>query len=234
MFDQTTLRGRTIAATMKLAAERPWRDVTLLDIAEATGVTLVDIKHEFSSKADILAAFSRAVDDEVLRRAPKRDTSIGARDAIFEIVMSRFDALAPYKDAIRSIAKSPPTLDPGFAMTALASQHWMLQAAGVDTSGVGGKAKVSGLAAVYASVLRTWLDDDDPGLARTMAALDRRLRRGERTLTNIHDLGAGVNRVAGAVSSFVSSFAARRGRATGQRTEETAPPRPEEYPGTPV
>ncbi len=233
MFDETTLRGRIIAATMKLAAERPWRDVTLLDVAEATGVTLVDIKHEFASKADILAAFTRTVDDEVLRRAPKRDTSIGARDAIFEIVMSRFDVLAPYKEAIRSIAKSPPALDPGFAFTALASQHWMLQAAGIDTSGVGGKAKVSGLAAVYGSVLRTWLNDDDPGLARTMAALDRRLRRGERTLSNLHDFGSGVNRVAGAVSSFVSSFANRRGR-SGQRSEEPTPPRPEEYPGTQV
>jgi hypothetical protein len=29
-----------------------------------------------------------------------------------------------------------------------------------------------------ASVVRTWLDDDDPGLARTMAALDRGLARG--------------------------------------------------------
>ncbi len=147
--------------------------------------------------------------------------------------MSRFDVLAPYKEAIRSIAKSPPALDPGFAFTALASQHWMLQAAGVDTSGVGGKAKISGLAAVYGSVLRTWLNDDDPGLARTMAALDRRLRRGERTLSNLHDFGSGVNRVAGAVSSFVSSFANRRGR-SGQRSEEPTPPRPEEYPGTQV
>ena len=36
------------------------------------------------------------------------------------------------------------------------------------------------LALLYASVLRTWLDDDDPGLARTLAALDRGLARGAR------------------------------------------------------
>ena len=46
---------------------------------------------------------------------------------------------------------------------------------------------MAGLASVYASVFRTWLDDDDPGLARTMAALDRRLRRGERTYARIED-----------------------------------------------
>jgi hypothetical protein len=33
---------------------------------------------------------------------------------------------------------------------------------------------------LFASVLRTWVDDEDPGLARTMAALDRALARGQR------------------------------------------------------
>ena len=33
---------------------------------------------------------------------------------------------------------------------------------------------------LYASVLRTWVDDEDPGQARTMAALDRELARGAR------------------------------------------------------
>ena len=63
----------------------------------------------------------------------------------------------------------------------------MLHAAGIGTDGVEGGLKVAGLASVYASVFRTWLDDDDPGLARTMAALDRRLRRGERTYARIED-----------------------------------------------
>jgi ubiquinone biosynthesis protein COQ9 len=226
MLDQSTLRGRIIAATLKLAAERPWRDVTLLDIAEATSVSLVDIRHEFASKSDILAAFTRAVDDEVLRRAPKRDQSLGARDSIFEILMSRFDVLGPYKEAVRSIAGAGPTLDPAFACAAFASQHWMLQAAGVDTSGVTGKAKVGALAGLYASVLHTWLDDEDPGLARTMAALDRRLRRGERTLTNIEDMKAGVSRFASALGSFVS----RRSRPAKKGDAAASGPRPEEYP----
>jgi ubiquinone biosynthesis protein COQ9 len=33
---------------------------------------------------------------------------------------------------------------------------------------------------LFASVLRTWVDDDDEGLARTLAALDRALARGQR------------------------------------------------------
>ena len=203
MFDQSTLRGRIIAATMKLASERPWRDVTLLDIAEETSVTLVDLKHEFASKSEILSAFTRAVDDEVLRRAPKRELVASPRDAVFEILMTRFDVMAPYKTALRSIAGGSTTLDPAFACTFLASQHWKLQAAGIDTSGLTGSVKVGGLASLYASVLNTWLKDDDPGLARTMAALDRRLRRGERTMSGIEEVKAGLCRVAGMFGSLV-------------------------------
>ena len=40
--------------------------------------------------------------------------------------------------------------------------------------------RAQGLAALYASVLRTWIDDEDEGHARTMAALDRALARGQR------------------------------------------------------
>jgi hypothetical protein len=40
--------------------------------------------------------------------------------------------------------------------------------------------RAQGLALLFASVLRTWIDDQDRGLARTMAALDRALARGQR------------------------------------------------------
>ena len=63
------------------------------------------------------------------------------------------------------------------------------------TDGATGGLRVTGLATVYASVFRTWLQDDDPGQARTMAALDRRLRRGERTLRNVEDVGAVLHRL---------------------------------------
>ena len=58
--------------------------------------------------------------------------------------------------------------------------QWMLTAADINAGGPGGALRAQGLALLYASALRTWVDDDDPGLARTMAALDRELARGGR------------------------------------------------------
>ncbi len=202
MIDETTDKGRIIAAAMRLAAEKPWGDITLLDIAEAAGQRLVDLKVHFASKGAILSAFARAIDDDMLRRVPSRTEGQAARDAVFEVVMSRFDALAPYKRALRSIMRpggAPP--DPAMLRSFLASQHWMLQASGIDTGGPGGLARVAGLGSVYASVFRTWLDDEDPGHSRTMAALDRRLRSGERTLRVVDDALGFAGRVVGLVTS---------------------------------
>src|SRR5258705_10484243 len=189
MLDQTTLKGRIIASAMKLAAEKPWKDVTLLDIAEAASIKLADVRGEFASKSEIVAAFARAVDDELLRRAPARTGATSPRDALFEVIMMRFDILAPYKPALRSILDAR-TVDPALVRSFLESQRWMLEAAGVSADGISGLIRVKGLAAGYASVFHTWLDDDDPGLAKTMARLDRRLRRRRPTKSSPRKVGA--------------------------------------------
>ncbi|MGE0626812.1 MAG: TetR family transcriptional regulator [Hyphomicrobiaceae bacterium] len=199
MIDTDTEKGRLVATAMKLAAARPWRDISLRGIAEEAGVSLAVVRVHFDSKTAILAAFSRAADEVVLRQAAGRQEGIGPRDAIFEVVMSRFDAMEPYKSALRSIVRGAgrENPDPGMLRAILASQRWMLEAAGIDTSGAGGAVRTLGLASVYASVFHTWLDDDDPGLARTMAALDRRLRRGEQNLRALEDVCGVFGRIAG-------------------------------------
>lgn len=181
MFDETTPKGRLIAAAMKLATERPWKDVSLIDIADAAGLTLADVRAHFDGKPAIIRGFVRAVDDALLKQPRKPQPGEGPRDALFEVIMARFDLLTPHKPALRAIIRDA---DPDLALlgSALASQQWMLSAAGIDASGSRGAVRTLGLASVYASVFRTWLDDDDAGMARTMAALDRRLRRGERNL----------------------------------------------------
>jgi ubiquinone biosynthesis protein COQ9 len=202
MLDGTTTKGRIIEAALKLAAERGWKDVSLIDIAERAAVTLTELREHFSGKAAIVRGLVRAVDDELLRNARRPQAGEGHRDALFEVIMARFDLLAPHKAAIRSIVE---TMGPDLGMleTALASQHWMLQAAGIDGSGPQGAVRTLGLASVYASVFRTWLEDDDPGMARTMAALDRRLRRGERNIRALEDACGAVTGLAGRIGSLI-------------------------------
>ena len=58
----------------------------------------------------------------------------------------------------------------------------MLEAADIPTDGLRGTIAVNLALAAYLSTMRVWMRDDTPDLARTMAALDLRLRRIERWL----------------------------------------------------
>ena len=214
MFDQTTPKGRVLAAALTCAAKKSWADVTLLDIAEAAQLPLGALRDIASSKSDILAQLVRAVDDEVLKRAPKRSEGQEPRDHLFDIIMTRFDVLGPHKAALKSIRGGGAAADASLTRALLASQHWMLQAAGIGTEGPTGGLRISGLAMVYAGVFRVWLDDDDPGHARTMAALDRRLRRGERSLSSVEQVCSVLQRFATEGPSFLRSVL--RGRPQAQ------------------
>jgi ubiquinone biosynthesis protein COQ9 len=223
MIDQSTPKGRVLAAALACAAAKDWAQVRLLDIAQEAKVPLGEMRDLFPSKSAIIAALLRAVDREVLNRT-ERVAGQEKRDLLFDVLMTRFDVLAPHKAALRSMAKSTGG-DLALAGPLFASQHWMLEAAGIDSSGAGGALRVAGLVGVYASVFRTWLEDDDPGQARTMAALDRRLRRGERTLRQIDGVAAGLERLATAVPQFVRALAeaGRKVRPTADATAAEEP-----------
>jgi ubiquinone biosynthesis protein COQ9 len=224
MLDRTTENGRILAAALDLAAERPWRNVTLAEIAAAAGTDLARVREHYAGKAEIVAAFMSAIDAETLRRAPPPTAGQPRRDALFEVVMARFDALTPYKAAVRSIARQG-TFEPSLARPFLSAQHWMLEAAGIGADGPGGAVRIAGLASLYAAVFQTWLDDDDPGMARTMASLDRRIRRGETILSGAGVVCSVVCRLSegllGAARAAAAAAARRPARETASSGDET-------------
>ncbi|MBV1694016.1 MAG: TetR family transcriptional regulator [Hyphomicrobiales bacterium] len=224
MLDETTPRGRIVAAALRLAAERPWTSVSLEDIAKAAGMGLVELRPHVGSKSQIVAVLMRAVDDEVLRRAPAAADGQAARDRLFDVIMTRFDVLNAHKPAIRSIAKAG-MVDSTLVMPFLNAQRWMMAAAGIDADGPLGLARVAGVGSVYASVFNTWLDDDDPGMARTMAALDQRLRRGERTISAVEGAVSDAVRLATTVPRVVCSVL-RGARRPAASQPEPAPQPP--------
>ena len=219
MFDPYSRKGRILAAALGCAASKRWADVTLLDIAESANLAMFELRDEFATKTDLIAGLLRAIDEEVLKRAAKRTEDQQKRDRLFDIIMTRFDVLAPHKAALRSIYASGAA-DVALAVPYLSSQHWMLEAAGISTDGAAGAIRVAGLGMAYAWVFRTWLEDDDPGLAKTMAALDRRLRRGERALGGIEHLNA-------ALSRFASALGELRRSTAGGRSKSSTPAGPE-------
>ena len=211
-----TDREKIITAFFVLLEDKPFAAIGFNDIAQRSGLSLAQVRGEFASTFAVLAAYVKATDRAVLAQDMHDMSEEPARERLFDVLMRRLEVLAEQRDAVRSLLRSSRSNPPlALALNGLAvrSQQWMLTAAGINASGPRGMIRAQGLALLFASVLRTWVDDDDPGQARTMAALDRALGRGQRAVGLLGDLSAIPSRLCGLRS--------RRRRSRGD-SEETA------------
>jgi AcrR family transcriptional regulator len=185
-----TARDKIVAAFMALLAEKRFEEIGFGEIAARSGLTLANCRAEFGSTPAIYAAHVKELDRKVLAGASGDMAEEPPRERLFDVLMRRIDAMAPYREATRSLLKSV-SCNPGLALAlnglAVRSQHWMLTAADIDAAGPRGAIRAQGLAALFAQVLRTWVNDEDDN-ARTMAALDRALARGQRWSAMLDDL----------------------------------------------
>jgi AcrR family transcriptional regulator len=204
-------RAAIVDALMRLLETKGFGRIGLADVAAEAGVSLADLRDAYDGKVAILADFSRRIDQAVLADGDAEGE--GARDRLFDILMRRLDAMEPYRPALRRLARSA-RCDPGLALAlhriGEKSMMWMLVAAGIHHGGIVGKVAIEGTVLVFAETLNVWLDDDNPGQAKTMAALDKALRRGEQAMGMVNDLCGFVCRLAGA------------GRRDRDRRQETA------------
>jgi AcrR family transcriptional regulator len=184
-------REKIVETFVALLAEQPFEKIGFGDIAARCRLSLADCRAEFGSTLAVLAAHVKEIDRKVLAGSDADMAEEPPRERLFDVLMRRLEILAPERPAVRSLLRSAGR-NPGlaFALNGLAvrSQQWMLTAADIDAAGPRGMIRAQGLALLYARVVRVWLNDDDPGLARTLAALDRELARGQRWVGFLNDL----------------------------------------------
>ena len=174
-------RDRIIDALLALAADRSFEDITLTDIAETAHVSLADFRDAFPSKGAVLGGFARRIDRIVLDGHTKDLIDEPAKERLFDVLMRRLDAMAPYKAGLKSVAawaRREPLAAAALNRGAVNSLRFMLEAAGITSEGALGAAKLQGLSLAWGRILTVWFDDDDAGLAPTMAAMDKELTRG--------------------------------------------------------
>lgn len=184
-------RERIIEALMELSAEREWNDFSLSDVAERAGVSLGEFRESFPSKGAVLAGLSRKLDRTVLDGTKPDLLDETAKERLFDALMRRLDAMTPYKLGLEGVAdwvRKDPVAAAALNAVALNSMRFMLEAAGINTDKRLGTLKIQGLVLAWTRVLDVWFKDGDTGLARTMAALDRELSRGETMSSRLDDL----------------------------------------------
>lgn len=170
-------------AAMDLAASKGWERCSLSDIATAAGVDITALTRAHGDKIGILRALAARIDaDSQAGMASGDEPEIPIREKLLEMLMLRFDAMAPYKTGIASVARSALG-NPRLALRGgpvLAC--WMratLASAGISTGGPLGLIRIKAMTLIFLDALRIWTDDASPDLSATMRRLDERLGQAE-------------------------------------------------------
>lgn len=184
-------RAAIVDALMSLAARQRFEDISIRAICDEAKVSLAAFRDAFPSKGAILAGYSRRIDGAVLAHDGADLAGEPAKERLFDVLMRRLDAMAPHREGLREVVawlRRDPVAALGVNQVVVNSMRFMLEAAGLGDEGDAGFVKLQGLAFAWGRVVDVWLDDEEKDQARTMAALDRELTRGEKAVANLERL----------------------------------------------
>jgi ubiquinone biosynthesis protein COQ9 len=175
-----------VTAAFRLAGDHGWRTMNVVAAAREAGLSLVEARERFPSRAAILLRFGRLADQAALIDAATEGT---VRDRLFDLLMRRFDLMQTHRAGVKALLRFLPIHPPVALLLTCAtkrSMRWMLQAAGLPATGSRGAIQVRGLLAVWLWGVRAWERDDSDDLSGTMAAVDTALKRAEQIASWLH------------------------------------------------
>ncbi len=171
-------RRKIAEAALLLAAARPWRDVTLADIAAAADVPLAKF-YGSGGKLTVLTEIEALLDRAAAEDSKATERDLSPRDRLFEAAMRRFDAMETHRAGLLSIdadtAKSPAAMAFAGALR-LRTARWLMTVAGVEPRGAMAALEIGALLRALHTARSAWREDVHGDLSRTMSALDRGLR----------------------------------------------------------
>ena len=165
-----------ITAALSLAADTPWANLTLKQIADEAGLSMVEL-HGVADKADLAASVEAHFDKAMSEGSFESDET--PRTRLFDVIMMRFEAMEDVREGARSYLKWRDRSLSGLSNRVkgrAATARWALSCSGLDGGGsLPLPLQITGLAWAIAQAERAWKQETSPDLTRTMATLDTEL-----------------------------------------------------------
>lgn len=167
-------------------AERGLAGFSRSELARAAGASLEEVYTLFPDRSALTRRLGEQLDREMLGMDVAELAGLSVRERVFELVMRRLDALQPYREALKRLARES-FADPRVLLASFCNLDrlgdWLL-----DIAGLAGGLRARALAKpallfVYIRTFGVWLGDETPDRAETMATLDRLLGRIDPLLT---------------------------------------------------
>jgi hypothetical protein len=174
---------RLADAVFSRLAEISWADLILVSVARTAKITLHERLEAASSRPALIGIMLGRLSGETARHYRPDRESQSARDRAFDVCMTWFGLQKPRKKAMRALYNGL-SRDPLSLVSArrefVAAAEWLLALAEAD-AGPALQIRAAILAGLVVRAMPVWLGDDDE-MGKTMAQLDRDLRRAERLL----------------------------------------------------
>ncbi|MGH7024290.1 MAG: TetR family transcriptional regulator [Caulobacteraceae bacterium] len=166
---------KALVALNALCAERPWREVSLRDVAAKAAIPLAELYREAPSKTALIDHLGARLDEAALATAATASEDV--HDRLFDASMARVEAMEPWRAALAGVKGSAlAPLLPHLPKAARA----ILEAAGIEATAP----RLAAMTVVWARIVQVWRADEG-ALNRTMAEIDKRLKQLRRRLNAI-------------------------------------------------
>lgn len=185
--ERAELRRRIVEATLTQADEVGWEAVRLRRVAEASGLTMAELRAHFRDQDAIAEAWLRQADAAMLAPPEEGFADLPPPERIERALLRWLDALGSHKRVTGQILLGK--LYPGHPHHVAAlvfrlsrTVQWLREAALLDAPPPRRQIEEIGLTWLFVATVAFWATDITAGQARTRAFLKARLAEADRLL----------------------------------------------------
>lgn len=163
---------------MNILKHKKLKDIKIQEIKKKTRIKSEEFNILYKSKEQIIISFFDRIDLIMEKKIKKLFLGKNIKDNLFEVCMTRFEILDPYKRSINNIylsLKDQPNLVINLYKSFFTTMKLILNLSLVNTKLINDNIKLMTFALFYLSILKEWLNDCSSNNEKTMAILDTRL-----------------------------------------------------------
>ena len=180
------MQKQIIEIFLELLVEKGWASTTVEDVAHRLSLPMNEIIALLPSKERGFSLLASYAEDEVFNQLRLEEIAqYSEKERAMEVLLTKLEAMSPFKvflKYLRANFLSLTEVSLPFAMAELSSLERILGYYGFNQSSLLSELKRKGLFGVYLLAMDTWLKDETPDLAPTLAKLDSLLSKGETFL----------------------------------------------------